>query len=458
MEAISARELLKGIWPSAPAGLSIREVVTDSRQVSPGCLFVAIKGERVDGHDYAAEALEKGAALVLAARPVEGLPADRTVLADDVLDALITMGGNYRARYSPLLLAVTGSVGKTATKEFSAAIFSAFGSTLKTEGNQNNEIGLPATLFRLDEDTRYAIVEMGMQGLGEIRKLTLAARPSGAIITKIGMAHLESLGSLENVLAAKLEVGEGVSPGGPLILNGDDERLRAIAAPQGLQVVYAGSKHPDNEVAASELRREEQGIVFTIQDRQYGKYEAYIPALARHDVNNALLAYAAATRLGLNAQQAVAALAAYHPAANRLAVEEVAGVSLIKDFYNAGPDSMQAALATLAEWPAAGRRIAVLGDMKELGAVSEEQHRALGPLVHKAGAGLLITVGNLAALAAEEAARLGLEARACPSNEEAAKALAGAAAPGDVVLIKASRGMRFEEILEAYKAAKEGKA
>jgi len=454
MKPISARALLRGLWPHAPAGLTITAVVTDSREVVPGCLFVAIKGERVDGHDFAAAAFEGGAALVLAQRAIEGVPGDKLVIVPDVLDGMIRMGANYRTAFSPLILAITGSVGKTTPKEFAAAIFSAFGDPLKTEGNQNNEIGLPKTLFRLDETIRYAAIEMGMQGPGEIRKLTKAVRPDAAIITRIGYAHIEQLGSLENVLQAKLEVGEGLRFGSPLILNGDDPRLRKAVPPDGLPIFWAGIDNPENDVRADKIRKEAHGQVFEIVDRQFGRYETFIPALGHHNVGNALLAYTAATRLGLNAEQSAAALAAFQPAGCRLQTEESGGVTLIEDFYNAGPDSMRAALAVLADMEPEGRRVAVLGDMLELGAVSEEAHRALGEQAAKAGVELLVGVGERAMLTAAEAERRGLRVWHTTSNAEAARILQKEVRSGDAVLLKASRGMKFEEILQDFLAGR----
>lgn len=448
MQPISAKALLKGLWPGAPAGLNITQVVTDSREVVPGCLFVAIQGERVDGHDYALKAFEQGAALVVGQHAIEGVPADKLVLVPDVLDAMIEMGANYRDGFSPLLLGVTGSVGKTTTKEFCAAVFSAFGNTLKTEGNQNNEIGLPKTLFRITDDTRYAVMEMGMNNLGEIRKLSRAAKPAGAVITKIGLVHIEQLGSLENVLAAKMEVAEGVVPGGPLVLNGDDRMLWQAPRVQGLQVLYAGIENEQCDVRALDVRQEAHGMLFQIEDRQYGRYEAFIPALGRHYVQDALLAYTSATRLGLNAQMAAAALAGFVPAANRQKIERLGDVTVIEDFYNAGPDSMRAALGLLGDMYTEGRRIAVLGDMLELGAVSEDAHKALGELARKAGVDVLITVGEMAALAARDAEKRGIEAIACLDNRQAARKLNERVQKGDLLLIKASRGMKFEEILQ----------
>ncbi len=447
MQTITAKELFKDLWPTAPAGLSINSVVTDSRNVTPGCVFVAIKGERVDGHDFAREACENGAVLVVAQHTMEDVPLDRTVLVADVLDAMIAMGANYRARYSPLVLGVTGSVGKTTTKEFCAAVFSAFGDTLKTEGNQNNEIGMPNTLFRLVPETRYAVVEMGMQGPGEIRKLTLAAKPNAAIITKIGHVHMDRLGSQEGILAAKMEICAGLQPGGPLILNGDDAMLRSVDVPQDVHAVYVSVEDKSCEVYGEVLCQEQAGQTFQIVDRQFGTFEAYIPALGKHMVMDALLAYAAATRLGLNAQTAVQGLGTYEPAWMRQHIRTVQGLTLVEDYYNANPDSMKAALNLLSGMDSV-RKVAVLGDMLELGVASEPTHLEIGEHAAKCGVSLLVTVGKLATLTASQAQKMGVEVRAFDTNEQAAAFLQDALAEGDAVLVKASRGMRFEEIVQ----------
>lgn len=232
MQPVLSSVLLRGLGALA-GDPEIASVVTDSREAGPGSLFVCIRGERVDGHDYALRALEAGAAGVVVQRPVPGVPPEKCVQVPDALDAMIRLGANYRALYSPLLAGVTGSVGKTTTKEFCYAVFSAFGKTLRTQGNQNNEIGMPNTLFRLDKSVEYAVVEMGMQGLGEIRKLTLAAKPAGAVITCIGRSHLEQLGTRENILRAKLEICEGLPQGAPLVVNGDDDYLPGAGRPAG---------------------------------------------------------------------------------------------------------------------------------------------------------------------------------------------------------------------------------
>lgn len=448
MIPISAKKLFTRIWGAAPAGIPVDSVVTDSRAVTPGCVFVAIKGERVDGHDYAAGAYKAGAAAIVAEHPVEGVPMDRTVIVPDILDAMIELGANYRNEFNPLILGITGSVGKTTTKEFCGAIFSAFGETLKTEGNQNNEIGMPNTLFRLTENTRYAVVEMGMQAEGEIQKLAKAAKPNGALITKISPAHIETLGNLENILRAKMEICSGLPYGAPLILNGDDTLLRHVTVPEGIRAVYAGLDEKNNEVVATDIEHKATGQQFRIQDKQFGDFAAYIPALGKHNITNAILAYTAATRLGLNPAQCAKALASYTPAGMRQNIVDYAGVTVIEDCYNANPDSMQAALAILHEMEAPGRRIAVLGDMLELGEVSEPSHRELGRLCAHSGVDLLLTVGSCAALATVEAAKLGVESYACENNQDAANRLLATVKQGDSVLVKASRGMKFEEILQ----------
>lgn len=451
MIPISAKTLLDGLWPVAPETLMLTDVVTDSREVKDGCVFVAIKGERVDGHDYAAQAVAQGAAVVVMQKALAEVPQEKSVLVGDPLDAMIAMGANYRGLFSPLVLGITGSVGKTSTKEFCATVFSSFGETLKTEGNQNNEIGMPKTLLRLNDSVRYAVVEMGAQKLGDIHKLSVAAAPTAAAITKIGTSHIATMGSIENILSAKLEICDGLPAGAPLLMNGDDELLWGASVPERLHTVYVGIENEDCAVRAKNIRAEGDGQYFAIADMQFGAYEAYISAPGRHNVYNALLAYAAATRLGLAPAQAAVALSGYRPLALRQNLLDVQGMRLIEDCYNASPESVQAALRMLGEMPVQGKRIAVLGDMLELGDTGPVAHQTLAQQCQEAGVSVLLTVGPLAALAAEEAKRLNMYAKAFDTNEAAAEALLEQAMPGDAILVKASRGMKFEEILERFK-------
>ena len=264
MQPIPAKMLLAGLAEAGSVGSeTITAVVTDSRAVCPGCVFVCFPGQRVDGHDFAAKAVEEGAAYVVANHPVEGVPEKKLVLCPSSHHAMVRMAANYRMLFHPKMIGVTGSVGKTTTKEFCYAILSAFGQAIKTEGNQNNEIGVPNTLFRITEETEYAVVEMGMSALGEIERLSRAARPDAGLITCIGVSHLESLGSRENILKAKLEICTGLPDGAPLALNADDEYLqmarREGMIPDRLRPVWPGLGAAEAGVRAVEGEGREDG-------------------------------------------------------------------------------------------------------------------------------------------------------------------------------------------------------
>ena len=448
MRPIHANELCKGLG-SLPDDPMITRVVTDNRKAEPGCLFVCIRGERVDGHDFAASAVDRGAQVVLCQREIEGVPPEKTILVSDPLDAMIQMGANYRARFSPTVLGVTGSVGKTTTKEFCYAVCAAFGNTLKTEGNQNNELGVPNTLFRLDESVRYAVVEMGMQALGEIEKLTMAVRPAGGIITWVGQSHLESLGTRENILRAKMEICDGMPDGAPVVVNADNDLLSTAKIPQRLRrVTFA--LHAPADVRAVDVRGDEKGTAFVIQDNVFGTFPAFIPAMGEHNVADALSAYALATRLGLDAATAARALADYATTGHRQNVVKHHGVTVIEDCYNASPDSMRAALRTLAAYPAQGRRIAVLGDMFELGAISVQAHKSVGDMAAQAGVDWLLTVGEAARDIGRQAASQNVETVHCSDKDEVLSRLLKDVKAGDVLLFKASHGMALETILESF--------
>lgn len=452
MKEIALDRLLAGIAVTDRTD-PVTAVVTDSRKAGSGSVFVAIKGERADGHDYAAKTVEAGAVCVLAQHPVEGVPAEKLVLIEDPLAAMIAMGTNYRAMFSPTLIGVTGSVGKTTTKEFCAAVFSAFGETLKTEGNQNNELGVPNTLFRLADTTQYAVVEMGMDRMGDIRKLTGAAKPHAAVISRIGVSHIEHLGSRENILAAKLEICESMAPGGVVVLNGDDDLLRDAPLPEGLQRVLFAIENENADVRAVDIVTGADGERFTIKDRLYGERRAFIPAVGLHNISNALSAYAAATRLGLDADRAVAAFLDYRTTGMRQHITEKAGITVIEDCYNANPDSMAAGISALATLAAAkgGRRVAVLGDMLELGAISDEAHRTVGVQAAQKGVDILYCFGPRSRLTVQAAKEAGIACAVwCETKEQAAQLLFDTCKAGDTLLFKASRGMALEEIFNTF--------
>ena len=450
MEPISAKILLDGLAAEGfAADTALDLVTTDSREVRPGCIFVAFPGEKFDGHDFAAKALEQGAVYVVLNHPVEGVPAEKAVLCPDSYRAMMTMGANYRRQFAPKIVGVTGSVGKTTTKQMTYAAIAGFGNTIKTEGNQNNELGLPRTLFHIGKDTAYAVVEMGMSHLGEIERLAKCARPDVGIITCIGVSHIGNLGSQENICKAKLEICAGLPEGAPLVLNGDDPFLRKAALPGHVRPVWFSLGDADADVCAQDVHPEGDGMAFTLVDRNAGRFPVQIPAMGRHNVANALAAYAAATRLGLDPKGVIAGLADFQQTGMRQKVVHSKGVDVIEDCYNANPDSMKAALAMFREYPAK-RRYALLGDMLELGGISPSAHEEVGRQAAAAGLELLVCYGEEARHTAKAAAEAGLKAVHAATYREAADLLLAAMQPGDALLVKASRGMALEKALAIF--------
>lgn len=447
MQKIPANELLAGLTLAEP--VPIQSVVTDSRKVAPGCVFVCFPGERVDGHTFAAAAYKNGAEYIIANHPVDGVPAERTVLVADSARAMIRMASNYRMLFNPKMIGVTGSVGKTTTKEFCYAVLSAFGNTLKTEGNQNNDIGVPNTLFRLDNDTEYAVVEMGMDHTGEIERLTRCTRPSAGIITMIGVSHLENLGTRENILKAKMEICVGLPDSAPLALNADNDLLPTAQVPARLQAVWFGIDAENVDVRATDITTGTDGTTFKIVDKAYGTFNSFIPTAGVHTVYDALAAYAAATRLGLDAARCAAALATYQTTGMRQHIVEKGGVTFVEDCYNASPDSMKAALSVLKALPNA-RKIALLGDMLELGDASEDGHRHTGEWAADAGVEAVIAYGPRSEAMAQAARERGVTTVHCQTAEEVLQYLRQFVRPGDAVLAKASHAMGLEQLLQDF--------
>ena len=452
MEKISASKLLAGLVPAdfIREEVQVELVTTDSREVRPGCIFVAFPGEKFDGHDFAAKALENGAVYVVVNHPVEGVPAEKAILCPDSYHAMMVMGANYRSQYHPKMVGVTGSVGKTTTKQMTYAALAGFGETIKTEGNQNNELGMPRTLMRLESSTEYAVIEMGMSHAGEIDRLARAARPDVGIITCIGVSHIGNLGSQENICKAKLEICAGLAEGSPLVLNGDDPFLRKAALPTHVRPVWFSLGDENADVCALDVRQEGDGMAFTLCDKDAGRYEVTIPAMGRHNVANALAAYAAATRLGLAPESVIAGLADFEQTGMRQKVVHAGSMDVIEDCYNANPDSMKAALAMFKEYPCK-RRFALLGDMLELGGMSAPAHEELGRQAAEAGLTALVTYGPEAARTAKAAKDAGLaDVVHAEDYQQAADALLARMAPGDALLVKASRGMALEKALALF--------
>lgn len=457
---------------AAPAGWPERRlasVVIDSRQAEPGSLFVALPGERVDGHNYVAHAFSRGAIAALVSRPVAGagpivdpsqpLPAGidlagpACLLVDDVLVALQEIARAWRARFrpGPRVLGITGSVGKTSSKEIIATVLARRYVTLKNVGNLNNEIGLPLTLMQLNESHQRLVLEMGMYAVGEIARLCQIAQPHVGVVTNVGPVHLERLGALERIVQAKSELVEALPVDGVAILNADDPLVMTMAGRTQARVFTYGLA-PDADLWADEIESQGlEGIRFRFH-YQGELLHVRVPLLGRHSVHTALRAAAAGLAEGLSWEEIVSGLQDQGAQLRIVTVRGLRGATLLDDTYNASPASALAALNLLDDLDAdGGRRIAVLGDMLELGSYEETGHRKVGARAADV-VDHLVTVGTRARWIAEEAQAAGLAAdhiEVVPDKEAALASLRLLIGPGDVVLIKGSRAMGMDQLAAA---------
>jgi UDP-N-acetylmuramoyl-tripeptide--D-alanyl-D-alanine ligase len=420
-------------------------VTLDSRAAGPGMLFVPLPGSRTDGHDHLDDAFARGAAAAFCAREryaaLEGREPGPLVVVDDVTAGLQRLARGHRAAWPGLLIGVTGSVGKTTTKDLVAAVLATAHPTLKTEGNLNNHWGVPLTLLRLRAEHRSAVVEIAMNHPGEIAALAAIARPSAAVITSAGSAHLEYLGSLEAIAREKASLAHALDAHGVAFANADAPRLMAALAGLRCRLVTYGLSH-HAEVHARRI--EPLGEAGTrIEVEGFPALTFAIPG--RHQASNALAALAVARELRLDPGAAVAALAACAPAMGRLVVRRARGATLLVDCYNANPDSTRAALETLAAWPGATRRIAVLGDMLELGPDASRLHAETAA---SAAGSEVWAIGRHADDLARGARAARAEARVFADLAALRAEVKAALGPGVVVLVKASRGAALERVLE----------
>lgn len=425
----------------------ISEIVTDSRKAGAGTLFVAIRGENFDGNKFAAPALQSGARAVVVSALCEGVDPKKAIVVPDTKRALIKIGGLHRRLFNIPFVGVTGSVGKTTTKEFIYAVLNSKYKTHKNAGNQNNEIGVPNTLFNLEPSHEAAVIEMGMCGFGEIRDLTTEIKPSVGVITSIGLSHIEQLGSRENILKAKLELLEGMPDGAPLFLCGDNSYLSAVQVPR-LKVYFYGITNPECSIRATDITQLGDSTRFIIQS-PWGEHSATIPVVGNHNVLNALAAYGVGCVMGIAPEAAAAALSNYLPVGMRQNVVLHKGMVVVEDCYNCSPDSLRAATLALASYPCSGRRILVLSDMLELGERAAEMHRECGAFIARQDIDLLMACGELSEATICGADKAGME-RCChyDSKDRLAQELIKAVRPNDVIWFKASRGMRLEEVIQ----------
>ena len=443
-------------------------ICTDSREASEFSLFLALRGEKVDGHSYILSALGNGCTCILC----EYLPDTlknrglcfSALIVPDVIKALGAIAKAYGRHTAQTKIAVTGSVGKTTTKEMISAVLAEQYHVHKTEGNYNSTLGMPMSLLAADKSTQVSVLEMGMSAMGEIDFMSRVAQPDIAVITNIGSAHLEMLGSRENICSAKMEIVHGMNPDGKLILNGD-EPLLCLMRGSSYHPIYVSVVSREADYRAMNIRYTSRGTVFDMIYNRRVATNIEIPVLGEHHVYNALFAWAVGVEMGMSEDAIRRGLLNFHNTGMRQRIIEWEGVTILEDCYNASPESMRAALQVLGAMSmqmGGGRKIAMLGDMKELGPDSADMHRAVGAMAADTDLDLLITYGDLAVDIALEAVMHGVPRERVivlsPSKgkTEAARVLREHLRRGDYLLVKASRSMAMEDILTLLKQEKLG--
>lgn len=445
MEDLTIYEVIEAVKGSFgyPAKQIVSSICTDTRKITKGCVFIALKGANFDGHNFAQKAMELGAVAVITQKPIDGV---KCIIVDSTQKALLDIAGYYRQRFSPVLVGVTGSVGKTTTKEMIALVIGSKFKTLKTSGNLNNEIGLPLTLLQLDSTYEAAVIEMGMSHFGEISRLSMASKPTCGVITNIGFSHIENLLSQDGILKAKLEILDGMTSEAPLILNGDDKLLQKVGKELNRNLIYYGIENKQVEVFGSDIKVKDGVTYFNIN--YFGKsISASINCIGIHNVMNALAAFCVGTTLKIEPEQMIKAISEFAPDSMRQSIKKMGNQIVITDCYNASPDSMKASLSVLSEIEPekSGRRIAVLGDMLELGEMSQNLHKKVGEYVKSSKTDCVICYGEYAKFISEVS---GLkESYYFQDKNKTAEFLKNYLKDDDVVLFKASRGMKFEEFI-----------
>ena len=454
MQALTLRQLLEAVNGTLLGDFDdldaqAVQVSTDSRNITPGCLFIPLEGERFDGHSFIQAALEAGAAGCLTARERESyLPGRFYIKVRSTQRALWELARYYKKLFPIPFIAVTGSVGKTTTKDMTAAVLGARFCVHKTEGNFNNDIGVPLTLLRLEAQHEVCVVELGMDHAGEIDNLARLVEPDMALITNIGDAHIENLGSRENIFKAKCEIFPHLKRDGLAVLNGDDPLLASLEGTLAQRTVFVGEGE-GLDYTARDLSSDGAGHLFCRVKTPRSQFEANIPALGSHMIYPTLMAAAVAEALGMAPDEIIRGIGAFLPTKMRMNIVSYKGdIVILNDAYNANPQSMRAAAAVLGD--AQGRRkVAVVGDMKELGPGSEQFHRAVGGYFAQSGADRLIAIGELARFMAEGAQEAGLaQADYFPTLDAARNALSREVRAGVTILVKASRSMAFEKIVD----------
>lgn len=430
-------------------GREVSGITTDSRKAEKGFLFAAIKGERADGHDFIHQVFEKGALCVISERRLCE-PAGNYILVESTLDALKAIAQEYLEQLAIPVVGITGSVGKTSTKEMIAAVLAQKYRVLKTAGNFNNELGLPLTVFRLCEEDEIAVLEMGISDFGEMHRLAKIAKPDTCVITNIGQCHLEFLGDRDGILRAKTEIFDFLRQDGHIILNGDDDKLSTIEEVKGIRPVFFGIGN-DNDVYADRIeKRGLAGISCRIHTKQ-GSFTTLIPIPGIHMVMNALAGTAVGLHYGLTTEQICAGIESLQPVSGRFNILQTEKYTIIDDCYNANPVSMKASLEVLQD--GLGRKVAMLGDMGELGEDEAKLHRGVGEFAGGLDIDCCICVGPLCQELADGVLSVNqkMEVIHLDNLQQLLGRLPEFVQEGDTVLVKASHFMHFEKVVEKLK-------
>lgn len=436
----------------------VTAITTDSRQVQQQGMFIAIKGERSDGHDFIASCYEKGALCCISEKELDG-EENPYIQVESSLQALKDIAALYRSNLDIKVVGITGSVGKTSTKETIAAVLSQGFKVLKTQGNFNNEIGLPLTVFRLTEEDEVAVLEMGISDFGEMTRLTAIAKPDICVITNIGLCHLENLKSRDGILKAKTEIFTSMNKQGTVILNGDDDKLVSVKEVYGKAPVFFGVDNREGIYADNIESLGLEGISCCIHNINTAdgvkEISVTIPVAGQHMVYNAMAAAAVGAEMGLTSEQIKNGIESMQTIAGRNHIIKKNGFIIIDDCYNANPVSMKASIDVIST--AKGRKVCILGDMFELGTEEESLHYEVGEHLAKAGIDILLTAGRLSKKLAQgvlDYADKEKQAYPCKvstfdTRDELIAALPGILEKGDNILVKASHGMEFQAVIEA---------
>ncbi|MEG6565496.1 UDP-N-acetylmuramoyl-tripeptide--D-alanyl-D-alanine ligase [Thermoanaerobacterium saccharolyticum] len=447
---LTVKEILdatEGKLLSGDINICVSGISTDSRTIKSGDLFIPLKGERFNGEEFIDDALNVGSASLTESINCIRHDNKPIIFVEDTKDALHRIAKYYRSKFDIPFIAITGSSGKTTTKDMIYNVLSMKYNVLKTIGNFNNEIGLPLTLFKLNDDHEMAVVEMGMSGFGEMRKLKNIASPNVAVYTNIGVAHIEKLGSRENILKAKSELIENFKDGDTIVINADDDMLIKLLDKKGPKFVTYGINNGDIRAFDIELKEESSKYKVLI-DGCVLDVELNVPG--KHNIYNSLAAICIGIQFDVNKDDIRKALSKFKPSAMRLNIIDAFGIKIINDVYNANPSSMKAALSVLGRY-AGRRKIAVLGNMLELGQYADIAHREVGENVKENDIDVLITIGDYALKIADGAVEKGMDKNnvfRCGNNAEAIDVIKNIMKDSDVFLVKGSRGMKMEEIVK----------